>query len=226
MCNRHAHARALTAALARTPSATPGRVANVRCLLPRKEGVTPPVCPASRSALRQGLPARRTVTTDTAHARARSGDGYTLFGMVKTAISTMENQGPPGGEMRGTLCVSMRTDWRSAVAKRCCITRQRSSPVSIKSFFWYSIWSNVLTRPYGLGHVRQGMRCSRRHSVLGHTLLCCPGTSCVRWHAPSEYSVLWGRSRSDHAHTWVVGGPSGGVLGSTPVIAVCRRVKT
>src|SRR4051794_29911520 len=47
---------------------------------PRQEGVTPPVSPASRPALRKGLPSRRTVTTDIAHSRERSGYGYTLFG--------------------------------------------------------------------------------------------------------------------------------------------------
>ena len=107
--------------------------------------------PSERSALRQGLPARRTVTTDIAHARARSGDGYTLFAMVKTAISAVEHQGPPGGKMRGTLFVSMGTDWRSAVSKRFCITHQHRSPVSIKSLFLVQYWANhhsMLKRPY------------------------------------------------------------------------------
>jgi len=38
MCNRHARARVLTAARGRAPSATPGRVADVRCPRPRQEG--------------------------------------------------------------------------------------------------------------------------------------------------------------------------------------------
>src|SRR5262245_50248811 len=42
MCNRHTRARALTAALACASCATPGRVADMRCPRPRKEGVAPP----------------------------------------------------------------------------------------------------------------------------------------------------------------------------------------
>ena len=79
---------------------------------------------------------------------------------------------------------TLRQNPRNSVPHRVSTRYVQTSPRHVRdSIASANIGRNVSASPSGLGHVRQGMRCSRRHSVLGHTLLCWPGTSCVRWHA-------------------------------------------